>query len=115
RSSSGWDSQIMLFCSPVAGCKAPQASAIGALWLVVLGAWQPSGSRPVVLCRVAQSRCWSERGVEVVPEVVDVFAADAQAQQPGRHVFLAGEPAAPLDGAFDAAQAGGVDDDLHGV
>jgi hypothetical protein len=44
-----------------------------------------------------------------------VFAADAQAQQPGRHVFLAGELAAPLDGAFDAAQAGGVDDDMYGV
>src|SRR6266700_1660589 len=64
---------------------------------------------------VLQSGCWSERGVEGVPEVVDVFAADAQAQQPGRHVFLAGELAAPLDGAFDAAQAGGVDDDMYGV
>jgi hypothetical protein len=56
-----------------------------------------------------------ERGVQVVPEVVDVFAADAQAQEPGGHVFLSGELAAPLDGAFDAAQAGGVDDDVQGV
>jgi hypothetical protein len=46
-----------------------------------------------------------------------VFAADAQAQEPGRHVhvFLSGEFAAPLDGAFDAAQAGGVDDDVQGA
>src|SRR5580692_4519481 len=56
-----------------------------------------------------------ERAVQVVPEVVDVFAADAEAQQPGGDVFLAGELAAPLDGAFDAAQAGGVDDDVQGV
>lgn len=44
-----------------------------------------------------------------------MFAADAQAQQPGGHVTLSWELAAPLDGAFDAAQAGGADDDLHGV
>jgi hypothetical protein len=44
-----------------------------------------------------------------------VFAADAEAQQPGGHVFLPGELAAPLDGAFDAAQAGGVDDDAQVV
>jgi len=56
-----------------------------------------------------------ESRVQVVPEVVDVFAADAQAQEPGGHVALSGELAAPLDGAFDAAQAGGADDDLHGV
>src|SRR5207248_9302561 len=46
---------------------------------------------------VARSRCVLQRGVEVVPEVVDVFAADAQAQEPGGDVFLAGELAAPLD------------------
>src|SRR5580692_7107256 len=56
-----------------------------------------------------------ERAVQVVPEVVDVFAADAEAQQPGGDVFLPGEFAAPLDGAFNAAQAGGVDDDVQGV
>ena len=56
-----------------------------------------------------------ECGVEVVPEVVDVFAADAEAQESGRDVFLSGELAAPFDGAFDAAQAGGVDDDVQGV
>jgi hypothetical protein len=52
----------------------------------------------------------SERRVQVVPEVVDVLAAGAEAQQPGGDVFLPGELAAPLDGAFHAAQAGGVDD-----
>ena len=36
-------------------------------------------------------------------------------RSPGGHVALSGELAAPLDGAFDAAQAGGVDDDVHGV
>jgi hypothetical protein len=56
-----------------------------------------------------------ERRVQIIPEVVDMFAADAQAQEPGGYVFLSGELAAPLDGAFDAAQAGGVDDDVHGV
>ena len=44
-----------------------------------------------------------------------MFAADAQAQEPGGDVFLSWELAAPLDGAFDAAQTGGVDDDVHGV
>ena len=44
-----------------------------------------------------------------------MFAADAEAQEPGGYVFLSGEFAAPLDGAFDAAQAGGVDDDVQGV
>ena len=43
RSSSGRDSQIWLFCSPVTGCKAPQAPAIGALWLVA----REPGSLPV--------------------------------------------------------------------
>ena len=56
-----------------------------------------------------------ERRVQVVPEVVDMFAADAQAQEPGGHMTLSGELAAPLDGGFDAAQTGGADDDLHGV
>jgi len=56
-----------------------------------------------------------QRGVQVVPEVIDVFAADAQAQEPGGQMPLSGELAAPLDGGFDAAQAGGADDDLHGV
>src|SRR5206468_8212654 len=80
-----------------------------------VGTWQPVGSRPVVLSRVARSRCLPERGVQVVPEVVDVLAADAQAQEPGGYVFLSGELAAPFDGAFDAAQAGGVDDEVQGV
>ena len=44
-----------------------------------------------------------------------MLAADAQAQEPGGHMTLSWELAAPLDGAFDAAQAGGADDDLHGV
>ena len=44
-----------------------------------------------------------------------MFAADAQAQEPGGYVTLSWELAAPLDGAFDAAQAGGGHDDLHGV
>jgi hypothetical protein len=57
----------------------------------------------------------AERGVQVVPEVVNVFAADAQAQESRGHVFLSWELAAPLDGAFDAAEAGGVHDDVHGV
>ena len=61
------------------------------------------------------SRCLLERGVQVVPKIVDVFAADAQAQEPGGHVTLSWELPAPLDGAFDAAQAGGGHDDLHGV
>ena len=60
-------------------------------------------------------RCLGERGVQVVPEVVNVFAADTQAQESHGHVFLSGELAASLDGAFDAAEAGGVDDDVHGV
>ena len=30
-------------------------------------------------------------------------------------MFLSGELAAPLDGAFDAAEAGGVDDDVHAI
>jgi hypothetical protein len=57
----------------------------------------------------------SERGVEVVPKVVDVFAADAEAQKPGGDVFLAGELAAPLDGAFHAAQAGRMLPGIRGV
>ena len=44
-----------------------------------------------------------------------MFAADAQAEEPGRYVTLSWELAAPLDGAFDAAQAGGADDDPQGV
>ena len=74
------------------GCWMHGASGLGDRRVVADGAgtWQPAGSRPVVLCRVAQSRCLSERGVEVVPEVVDVFAADAQAQEPGGDVFLSG-------------------------
>src|SRR5450755_780261 len=72
-------------------------------------------SRPPVLGRVLRSRCLSERRVQVIPEIVNMFAADAQAQQPGRHLTLSWELAAPLDGAFDAAQTGGADDDVHGV
>src|SRR5215469_2296634 len=71
--------------------------------------------RPLVVCRVARLCCSFERGVQVVPEVVDMFAADAQAQEPGGQVALSGEFAAPFDGGFDAAQAGGVDDKLYGV
>ena len=44
-----------------------------------------------------------------------MFAPDAEAQEPGGHVALSGELASPLDGAFDAAQAGGVDDDAQVV
>src|SRR5215469_15709886 len=62
-----------------------------------------------------RSRCLFDRRVQVVPEVVDVFAADAQAQEPGGHVALSGELAASFDGAFHAPQAGGVNDDVHGV
>src|SRR5579864_3840118 len=67
------------------GCWMQGASGPGDRRVVAGGAgtWQPAGSPPVVLCRVAQSRCLSERGAEVVPEVVDVFAADAQAQETG--------------------------------
>src|ERR1700730_14562720 len=99
------------------GCWMHGASGLGDRRVVADGAgtWQPAGSRPVVLCRVAQSRCLSEGGVEVVPEVVNVFAADAEAQESGGYVFLFGKLAAPLDGALDAAQAGGVDNDVQGV
>ena len=44
-----------------------------------------------------------------------MLAADAQAQQPGGDVALSWELAAPLDGAFDAAEAGGADDDVQRV
>src|SRR6185437_8651257 len=60
-----------------------------------------------------RGRCLLECRAQVVPEVVDVFAADAEAQEPGGDVALSGELAAPLDGALDAAQAGGVDDDAQ--
>src|SRR5262249_26501036 len=40
---------------------------------------------------------------------------DAQAQQPGWEVFLSGELAASFDGGFDAAQAGGMGDDVQVV
>lgn len=59
RSSSGWRFQIRLFCSPL------QDARNGGESVTLL-----------VLCRV-RSRCLVERGVQVVPEVVDVFAADA--------------------------------------
>jgi len=44
-----------------------------------------------------------------------VFAADAEAQEPWGHVCLSWEFAAPFYGGFDAAQAGGVDDDVEGI
>ena len=44
-----------------------------------------------------------------------MFAAHAEAQEPGGYVALPWELAAPLDGALDATEAGGVDDDVQGV
>ena len=38
-----------------------------------------------------------------------MFAADAQAQEPGGHVALSGELAAPFDGGFAATSLGGVE------
>src|ERR1700750_2231319 len=71
--------------------------------------------RSAVRVRSPVPRSAGECRAQVVPEVVDVFAADAEAQEPRGHVALSGELAAPLDGAFDAAQAGGVDDDAQVV
>lgn len=42
-----------------------------------------------------------------------MFAADAEAQQAGRDVVLSGEFGAPFEGGLDAADAGGVGDDLE--
>src|ERR1041384_2645774 len=44
---------------------------------------------------------------QVIPEVLDVLAAHAQAQEAGRQVLLAGHLRAALDRAFHATQAGG--------
>ena len=51
--------------------------------------------------------------LEVAPEVVGMFAADAEPQQSGREVGLAGDGGSAFDRRLDAAQARGVADDLH--
>ena len=43
---------------------------------------------------------------KVIPEIFDVFAPDAEAQQTRRKVLLAGQFGPALDGAFDPAEAG---------
>ena len=50
--------------------------------------------------------------LEVGPEVLDVLAADAHADQAGRDVLLAGEGAAALHRRLHAAEARRVPDDL---
>jgi len=43
-------------------------------------------------------RCLLERAVEVVPDVFDVFDADAEPQQSGGEVLLAGDSGSSFDG-----------------
>ena len=54
-----------------------------------------------------------ESAVEVGPEVFDVLAADAEPQQRGWQVLLAGDGGATLDRGLDGAETRGVPDDLH--
>src|SRR5919197_2770601 len=53
--------------------------------------------------------------VEVGPEVLDVLAADAEPEQGGWQVLLAGDGGAAFDGRFDRAETGGVPDDPQGL
>src|SRR5689334_4780195 len=52
---------------------------------------------------------------KVIPQVFDVLASDAEAQEPGREMFLPGQLGPALDGAFYAAEAGGGPDEADGV
>src|SRR3954463_14098608 len=80
------------------------------------GADAPSGpqSRPASGLRSRPARL--ERLFEVVPEIVDVLAADADAQEVlGDDLALGGVAGASLERALDSTEAGGVREDPHRV
>src|SRR5690348_18153652 len=59
-------------------------------------------------------RWWQSMG-KVVPQVFDVLASDAEAQEPGREMFLPGQLGPALYGAFYTSEAGGGRDEADGV
>ena len=61
----------------------------------------------VTCVRGAGSAGCGQHRFEVVPEVVDVFDADAHSQQTGMDMGITGVLLAPFDGGFHAAEAGG--------
>ncbi len=51
--------------------------------------------------------------MQVAPEIAGMLAADAEPEQAGRKVRLAGNGGSAFDGRLDAAEAGGVPEDPH--
>ena len=80
-----------------------------------------AAQRPANECRTARAGlalsdakpcACGEGAVDVGPQVFDVFAADAEAEQTGRDVVLARKLGPALDGRLHASDAGGMGDDL---
>ena len=51
---------------------------------------------------------------EIVPEIVGMFEADADAKQTGRHALFALPPASSIDRRLHAAQTRRANDELQG-